>query len=60
MIQRKVTHFSWNVHKLKYVLQARELDSEEIDENEEDDHIKFRDQLQSIGVLGRQVSKIST
>lgn len=36
-------------------MQGRDLDSEEIDETEEEDHIKFRDQLQSVGVLGRQV-----
>ncbi|KAG8318068.1 Exportin-4 [Homalodisca vitripennis] len=34
---------------------GRDIDSEEIDETEEDDQIKFRDQLQSIGVLGRQI-----
>ncbi|XP_054273696.1 exportin-4-like [Macrosteles quadrilineatus] len=34
---------------------GRDVDSEEIDETEEDDQVKFRDQLQSIGVLGRQI-----
>ncbi|KAK9498372.1 hypothetical protein O3M35_003018 [Rhynocoris fuscipes] len=29
--------------------------SDEIDENEEDDRIRFREQLQAIGLLGRQV-----
>uniref|UniRef100_A0A146LH98 Exportin-4 n=1 Tax=Lygus hesperus TaxID=30085 RepID=A0A146LH98_LYGHE len=34
---------------------GRELDSEEIEEGEEIDRIKFKSQLQAIGVLGRQV-----
>lgn len=38
-----------------FSIQGRDIDSEEIDETEEEDHIKFRDQLQSVGVLGRQV-----
>jgi hypothetical protein len=36
-------------------LQGRELDAEEIDETEEDDRTKFKDQLQTIGSFGRQV-----
>ncbi|XP_069695986.1 exportin-4-like isoform X2 [Periplaneta americana] len=35
--------------------QGRELDVEEIDETEEDDRTKFKDQLQTIGSFGRQV-----
>lgn len=34
---------------------GQELDAEEIDEIEEDDQTKFKDQLQSVGALGRQV-----
>lgn len=34
---------------------GHEIDSEEIDETEEDDRIKFRDQLQAIGAFARQV-----
>lgn len=41
------------------IFQGRDLDSEEIDENEDEDHIKFRDQLQSVGVVGRQVSMLN-
>jgi hypothetical protein len=36
-------------------LQGRELDAEEIDETEDDDRTKFKDQLQTIGSFGRQV-----
>ncbi|XP_067013326.2 exportin-4 isoform X2 [Anabrus simplex] len=35
--------------------QGRELETEEIDETEEDDRTKFKDQLQTIGCFGRQV-----
>lgn len=38
---------------------GRELEAEEIEETEEDDRIKFRDQLQSIGALGRRVPEHS-
>ncbi|XP_034253012.1 LOW QUALITY PROTEIN: exportin-4-like [Thrips palmi] len=34
---------------------GQELEAEEIDEIEEDDQTKFKDQLQSVGALGRQV-----
>jgi hypothetical protein len=37
--------------------QGRELDGEEIDETEEDDRTKFKDQLQTIGSFGRQVGR---
>lgn len=39
-----------------FLFQGRELEAEEIEETEEDDRVKFRDQLQSIGALGRRVS----
>ncbi|XP_046399517.1 exportin-4-like [Ischnura elegans] len=35
--------------------QGREIDVEEIDETEEDDRTKFKDQLEAIGAFGRQV-----
>lgn len=38
---------------------GRELDAEEIEETEEDDRVKFKDQLQAIGALGRKVPEHS-
>ena len=54
---RLLCELKWSEMQIKILSswQGHEIDSEEIDETEEDDRIKFRDQLQAIGAFARKV-----
>jgi hypothetical protein len=54
-MQKRLIEYNAVFSAVLLYLQGRELDAEEIDETEDDDRTKFKDQLQTIGSFGRQV-----